>query len=90
MTQELLVKSLGAILTATREHFAYEEQRMSTAGVRSLEAHRRKHRELLDELASLGVHMDERSMMLTIRHLHEWLFRHIDTLDRLMAKELLS
>ena len=32
--------------------------------------------------------LDERGLVLPMRYLQQWLFRHVDTTDRAMGKEL--
>jgi len=77
------------LVAFTAAHFADEERLMAELPPHpSFERHRQIHRALLEDVRSLAIHVDETSMMLTMRYLQEWLFRHVDTMDRLLAEVL--
>ena len=85
---EPLLASLRSLVCATEEHFAFEEALMLEHNVEHVQEHVSIHRRLLDDLKSLTVGLDERSIVLTMRYLQQWLFLHVDTVDRVMAREL--
>jgi serine/threonine-protein kinase len=80
--------ALQELVDATDAHFAYEEQLMAEHRVDSASGHIALHRRLLDDLRSLSAGLDERSLLLTMRYLHEWLFGHVDKTDLVLAKAL--
>jgi hemerythrin len=49
-SDEAIVKSLDALMSFTATHFALEEQLMQQANYADLEAHKKEHRKLLDQL----------------------------------------
>jgi serine/threonine-protein kinase len=83
-----LLAALQELVDATDEHFAYEERLMAEHRVDSASGHIALHRRLLDDLRSLAAGLDERSLLLTMRYLHEWLFGHVDKTDLVLAKAL--
>ena len=85
---ERLAITLEALLDFTREHFASEERLLETHATDQLERHRRAHRRLLDDLASLASGVDQQSMALTMRYLQDWLFVHIEGADRPLGEVL--
>ncbi|MBI5516147.1 MAG: diguanylate cyclase [Deltaproteobacteria bacterium] len=86
--RDRLVASLGALVAYTEEHFATEERLCDAYDPRGGAHHAGAHRQLLEDLKSLSVGLDEKSMSLTMRYLCEWLVRHIDTYDRGLARAL--
>ena len=87
---ERLIATLGELMSFSRLHFATEEQLMDEhgGGGAHAEHHRQEHRKLIDDLQSLSINLDEKSMMLTMRYLQEWLFRHIESTDKPFAHAL--
>jgi diguanylate cyclase (GGDEF)-like protein/hemerythrin-like metal-binding protein len=84
--RDAIVASLRALMTFTVKHFATEERLMEGCLGWPLHGqHETEHRRLVDELTSLTVNVDAKSMMITMRFLQEWLQRHIDTMDRPMG-----
>jgi diguanylate cyclase (GGDEF)-like protein/hemerythrin-like metal-binding protein len=85
---ERLLAALNRLVQATRTHFDAEENLMWEHGLPDIETHREQHRMLLEDLQSLGHELAHRSMSLTMRYLHDWLIRHIDGIDKPMARAL--
>lgn len=87
---EQVKRSFAALGQAARAHFGAEERLLLDAGLEAAaERHRHEQSNLLHELASQSVKLGERSMALTMRHLHDWLSRHIEA-DRPYARELIA
>jgi hemerythrin len=81
--RDSILASLKALVTFTKRHFATEERLMAHhPGWPQEIQHTQAHRKLLDDLMSLTMHADVRSMTLTTRFLQEWLSRHIETEDK--------
>ena len=81
--RDSILHALRALVTFTRKHFATEERLMSQhPGWPQRVEHAQEHRKLLDDLMSLTVNVDVKSMTLTTRYLQEWLTRHIESADR--------
>jgi diguanylate cyclase (GGDEF)-like protein/hemerythrin-like metal-binding protein len=85
---DALLTSLRGLVQASEAHFAFEEALMTEHGLRHAVDHAAVHRRLLDDVRSLTTGLDERGLVLTMRYLQQWLFRHVDTTDRAMGKEL--
>jgi diguanylate cyclase (GGDEF)-like protein/hemerythrin-like metal-binding protein len=85
---ERLAGTMETLLAFTREHFASEERLLEAHATEHLERHRRAHRRLLDDLASLASGVDQQSMALTMRYLQDWLFVHIEGADRPLGELL--
>ncbi len=86
--QDTLAASFSELLFATAAHFDAEERAMREQIYPGLAAHAQEHLRLLDDLQSLALHVDASSMMLSMRYLSDWLLRHIDTVDRGLARWL--
>lgn len=80
--------AFDSLVAATLEHFAHEERLMARIGHGGREAHEREHRRLLDDLENLSVAVDHESMAIVSRYLYDWLGRHVDTMDRVLARAL--
>lgn len=81
--RDAILGSLGALVTFTVKHFASEEALMREHPGWPLETrHVEEHKKLVDDVTSLTLQIDSRSMAITMRFLQEWLVRHIDTLDK--------
>jgi hemerythrin len=84
---------LQALMDFSREHFAFEEGLMRSAGYPEAERHAKYHVSLLSELktysarAGQGMHTNPDSL---IEYLWNWLLVHIDTADRDLAVWLKS
>jgi diguanylate cyclase (GGDEF)-like protein/hemerythrin-like metal-binding protein len=85
---ERLLRALRELVRASECHFAYEEALMAKHGLRQQVEHAAVHRRLLDDVRSLTTGLDDRGLALTMRYLQQWLFKHVDGVDRAMAKEL--
>jgi hemerythrin len=78
---ELLVESLRDLVRYTEHHFATEERLMDEVGA-SAERHRGEHQRLLEGLMRFTVKLDSASVSESSHFLQDWLFRHIDEVDR--------
>ena len=78
---ELLVESLRELVRYTEHHFATEERLMDEVGA-SAERHRGEHRRLLESLMRFTVKLDSKTVSESSHFLQDWLFRHIDEVDR--------
>lgn len=85
---EKLAAALADIRDFAKLHFATEEELMRQYDIPRAAEHAASHKWLLDDLQSLSACSDIRSMTLTIRYLQEWLFRHIDTVDKALGRAL--
>jgi PAS domain S-box-containing protein len=65
----------------TEHHFATEERLMDEVGA-TAERHRGEHRHLLEGLMRFTVKLDTTSVSESSHFLQDWLFRHIDEVDR--------
>lgn len=81
--QELheLVESLRELVRYTEHHFATEERLMDEVGA-AAERHRGEHQRLLEALMRFTVKLDTASVSESSHFLQDWLFRHIDEVDR--------
>lgn len=79
-----LVESLKALVRYTEHHFATEERLMDEVGA-GAERHRAEHRRLEESLARLTLPLDAAGVSQSSRFLQDWLFRHIDEVDRPFA-----
>jgi len=78
---EQLVESLRELVRYTEHHFATEERLMDEVGA-SAERHRGEHQHLLEGLMRFTVRLDTASVSESSHFLQDWLFRHIDEVDR--------
>jgi hemerythrin-like metal-binding protein/PAS domain S-box-containing protein len=78
---EQLVESLRQLVRYTEHHFATEERLMDEVGA-TAERHRGEHRHLLEGLMRFTVKLDTTSVSESSHFLQDWLFRHIDEVDR--------
>lgn len=78
---EELVESLRELVRYTEHHFATEERLMDEVGA-SAERHRSEHQHLLEGLMRFTVKLDTASVSESSHFLQDWLFRHIDEVDR--------
>ena len=81
--QELdeLVESLRELVRYTEHHYATEERWMDEVGA-AAERHRGEHQRLLEGLMRFTVKLDTASVSESSHFLQDWLFRHIDEVDR--------
>lgn len=84
-----LVASLKELVRYTEHHFATEERLMDEVGA-GAERHRSEHRRLIDGLMRYTVSLDVRTVGQSSRFLQDWLFHHIDEVDRPFAAFLRS
>ena len=84
-----LVDSLKELMRYTEHHFATEERLMDEVGA-GAERHRSEHRRLIDGLMRYTVSLDVRTVGQSSRFLQDWLFKHIDEVDRPFAAFLRS
>lgn len=82
-----LVDALRELVRYTEHHFATEERLMDELGARS-ERHRAEHRRLVDDLMRLTLRLDLEGVSQSAAFLRDWLFRHIDEVDRPFAAYL--
>ncbi|MGA7985831.1 MAG: bacteriohemerythrin [Burkholderiales bacterium] len=78
---EQLIESLRQLVRYTEHHFATEERLMDEAGA-TAERHRGEHQRLLEALMRFTVKLDTTSVSESSHFLQDWLFRHIDDIDR--------
>jgi len=78
---EELVASLRELVRYTEHHFATEERLMDEVGA-SAERHRGEHQHLLEGLMRFTTRLDATSVSDSSHFLQDWLFRHIDEVDR--------
>jgi hemerythrin-like metal-binding protein/diguanylate cyclase (GGDEF)-like protein len=79
-----LVDTLKELVRYTEHHFGTEERLMDELGARS-ERHRAEHRRLLDSLMRFTLRLDADGVMQSAAFLQDWLYRHIDEVDRPFA-----
>jgi hemerythrin-like metal-binding protein len=79
-----LVESLKELVRYTEHHFATEERLMDEIGA-GAERHRAEHRRLIDGLMRYTVSLDAEGVSRSSRFLQDWLFHHIDEVDRPFA-----
>jgi hemerythrin-like metal-binding protein len=79
-----LVESLKELVRYTEHHFATEERLMDEIGA-GAERHRAEHRGLIDGLMRYTVSLDAEGVSRSSRFLQDWLFHHIDEVDRPFA-----
>jgi hemerythrin-like metal-binding protein/diguanylate cyclase (GGDEF)-like protein len=84
-----LLDSLKDLVRYTEHHFATEERLMDEVGA-AAERHRAEHRRLEGSLARLTLRLDAEGVSESSRFLRDWLFRHIDEVDRPFAALLRS
>lgn len=82
-----LVEALKDLVRYTEHHFATEERLMDELGLRS-ERHRSEHRRLLESLMGFTLRLDADGVSHSAGFLQDWLFRHIDEVDRPFAASL--
>jgi len=78
---EPLVESLRELVRYTEHHFATEERLMDEVGA-SAERHRGEHQRLLESLMRFTAKLDSDTVSESSHFLQDWLFRHIDEVDR--------
>jgi len=81
---EDLIASLKELVRYTEHHFATEERLMDEVGA-SAERHRGEHQRLLEALMRFTSKLDTTSVSDSSHFLQDWLFRHIDEVDRPFA-----
>ena len=86
--RDRLLRSLTTLVDYTEKHFWSEETLMRTNDLPGLESHARAHTQLLEDVRCMSIGLDEKSMMLTMRYLYEWLVRHVETYDRALVAAL--
>lgn len=84
---EQLVESLRELVRYTEHHFATEERLMDELGARG-DRHRAEHRRLLRSLMQYTLRLDAEGVSQSAAFLQDWLFRHIDEIDRPFASFL--
>ena len=76
---------LDTVVDYTKTHFAYEEGLMSKYGYPDFEAHKGKHREMINEVQKLTAEYDqnpEHAMQHGLNFLKQWLIKHINGTDK--------
>jgi len=81
---DALVEGLRELVRYTEHHFATEERLMDEIGA-TAQRHRAEHRRLVDGLMRLSLRLDPEGVREGSRFLQDWLFRHIDEVDRPFA-----
>jgi hemerythrin len=76
-----LVESLKDLVRYTEHHFATEERLMDEIGA-AAERHRSEHQRLLEGLMRFTVKLDTATVSESSHFLQDWLFKHIDEVDR--------
>jgi hemerythrin len=69
----------------TENHFIAEEKQMAAAGYPEMEEHKKEHRNLIEKLDQLNRDYEagKREVSIeTFKFLKEWLFNHIQVVDR--------
>lgn len=79
-----MVESLRELVRYTEHHFATEERLMDESGI-GAERHRHEHRKLVENLMHFTVRLGPEGVSQSARFLQDWLFRHIDEIDRPFA-----
>ena len=82
---DALSEALHELICATEQHFSDEEGFMRAVAYPHVRQHREAHQLLIKEVRSLSASIDAQSLTLTVRHLYDWLFEHIDTYDRALS-----
>ncbi len=82
--------SLHQLIRYAGFHFATEERLMAEYRIADLVRHHDAHQRLLDDVAKLDLDGDVASISLILRYLQEWLYRHVDTMDRELAQALIA
>lgn len=83
-----LMEEFRGVLAYASHHFATEEGLMARHNVVNAAAHCRVHARLLEDLRSLSADNSAANVSLTVRYLQEWLFRHIDSMDKQLGHTL--
>ncbi|HVI49824.1 MAG TPA: bacteriohemerythrin [Candidatus Sulfotelmatobacter sp.] len=86
--REEVVEALTFLIDYARYHFFEEERLMERYGYPDLEAHRQRHRQLMDQIAVLQTRFDSISESELSSILKEWVVSHILSEDRRFAQEL--
>jgi hemerythrin-like metal-binding protein len=81
---------LGELIAAAEEHFAHEEHLLRITSYPRLEAHRREHRRLLQEIRAwrLRLGAGQAAPQEVARSVVDWVLDHIEQQDRLYAAHL--
>ena len=77
--------ALADLLSYTRHHFEAEEKVMAAHEFPGLEEHRKRHRDLIEEVADLKASADAGEAVVTMKllnFLRQWLIDHIRGMDR--------
>jgi diguanylate cyclase (GGDEF)-like protein/hemerythrin-like metal-binding protein len=83
---EEVVDSLRALVAFAAGHFAAEERLMETwPGWPPEAAHRHEHKKLMRDVMSLALSVEVPSLTLTVHFLQDWLFNHMESMDKPMA-----
>lgn len=83
--REALAEVLAGLIAYTRTHFAHEERLMSEHGYPEFAAHKAEHDRLTGRVMEFERRFREEGAPLTIEliiFLHDWLLKHILTVDR--------
>ena len=83
---EVLDKIFKELLDYTDYHFSYEEELFKSYGYTDVEAHKKEHAELKNQLLKLKRMMDEGDSfmgeVLVLKFLQDWLLNHIMKSDK--------
>jgi len=90
LPSDAIASGLDELTRYTAHHFATEERLMETYEVNHRARHQDEHRRLLHDIRALHADGETGSVSLILRYLHEWLHRHVDSLDRELGRILLA
>lgn len=91
MDTEIIESMLEELQSDFSAHFALEELLMQEAGFAELEAHRKDHEHLLDQIHDLSFHFTEdpaRGKELLINWLSDWFSQHFRGFDARLHSQL--
>jgi len=84
----LAAKTLAQLVEFTNVHFLSEELMMRLHSYPQQDVHRSEHVRLMEQLAEIGRRVgsgEQQAALQTIEVLHEWLTRHIKSMDQAFA-----
>ena len=84
-SDEYVQEAFDALVDYTKYHFQHEEEIMEQHGYPDLEAHRKQHQAMIDEVGKLATaYKADRDSTIegTITYLQEWLLNHIKGTDK--------
>lgn len=81
---------LDDLITCAREHFAHEERLLGATDYPQLDAHRREHRRLMEEIEDYRAALSTGKVQPgdVARYVADWIFHHMDEEDRKYREHL--